>query len=104
MRTSDIFNSIWSSFNVADLYQVRRLLEQSIALDPNYTQGQLDEAHAEAAEVLRIDPKYTIDGTQRRLALFKRAPRTPSIFSTACARRDCRRDNKLRHANSWCTV
>jgi adenylate cyclase len=34
--------------------------------------GQLDEAHAEAAEVLRIDPKYTIDGTQRRLALFKR--------------------------------
>ena len=34
--------------------------------------GQLDEAHAEAAEVLQIDPKYTIDGTQRRLALFKR--------------------------------
>jgi adenylate cyclase len=34
--------------------------------------GQLDEARAEAAEVLRIDPKYTIDGTQRRLALFKR--------------------------------
>jgi adenylate cyclase len=30
-----------------------------------------DEAHAEAAEVLRIDPKFTIDGTQRRLALFK---------------------------------
>ena len=34
--------------------------------------GQLDEAHAEAAEILRIDPKYTIDGTQRQLALFKR--------------------------------
>ena len=34
--------------------------------------GQLDEARAEAAEVLRLDPKYTIDGTQRRLALFKR--------------------------------
>jgi adenylate cyclase len=34
--------------------------------------GQLDEARAEAAEVLRIDPKYTIDGTQRRLALYKR--------------------------------
>jgi adenylate cyclase len=33
---------------------------------------QLDEARAEAAEVLRIDPNYTIDGTQRRLALFKR--------------------------------
>src|SRR5262249_40276237 len=35
--------------------------------------GQLDEAHAEAAEILRIDPKYTIDGTQRQLAQFKRA-------------------------------
>jgi adenylate cyclase len=34
--------------------------------------GYLAEAHAEAAEVLRIDPKFTIDGTQRRLALFKR--------------------------------
>jgi adenylate cyclase len=34
--------------------------------------GQLDEAHAEAAEILRIDPKYTIDGTQRQMALFKR--------------------------------
>jgi len=33
---------------------------------------QLDEARGEAAEVLRIDPNYTIDGTQRRLALFKR--------------------------------
>jgi adenylate cyclase len=34
--------------------------------------GRLDEAHAEAAEVLRIDPKFTIDSTQRRQALFKR--------------------------------
>jgi adenylate cyclase len=33
--------------------------------------GRLDEARAEAAEVLRIDPKYTIDGTQRRLALYR---------------------------------
>jgi adenylate cyclase len=33
---------------------------------------QLDEARAEAAEILRIDRNYTIDGTQRRLALFKR--------------------------------
>jgi adenylate cyclase len=34
--------------------------------------GRLDEAHAEAAQILRIDPKYTIEGTQRQLALFKR--------------------------------
>ena len=42
--------------------------------------GRLDEAHAEAAEVLRIDPKYTIDGTQRRLALFKRPEDAEHLF------------------------
>ena len=48
--------------------------------------GRLDEAHAEAAEVLRIDPKFTIDGTQRR-RLSSNASRIRSICSTACARR-----------------
>jgi adenylate cyclase len=42
--------------------------------------GRLDEAHAEAAEVLRLDPKYTIDGTQRRLALFKRPEDAEHLF------------------------
>jgi adenylate cyclase len=42
--------------------------------------GQLDEAHAAAAEVLRIDPKYTIDGTQRRLARFKRPEDVEHLF------------------------
>jgi adenylate cyclase len=42
--------------------------------------GQLDEARAEAAEVLRIDPKYTIDGTQRRSSLFKRPEDTEHLF------------------------
>jgi adenylate cyclase len=42
--------------------------------------GQLDEAHAEAAEVLRIDPNYTIDGTQRRLARFKRPEDAEHLF------------------------
>jgi adenylate cyclase len=42
--------------------------------------GHLDEARAEAAEVLRIDPKYTIDGTQRRLALFKRPEDVEHLF------------------------
>ena len=42
--------------------------------------GQLDEARAEAAEVLRIDPKYTIDGTQRRLALYKRPEDAEHLF------------------------
>ena len=42
--------------------------------------GRLDEARAEAAEVLRIDPKYTIDGTQRRLALFTRPEEAEHMF------------------------
>jgi adenylate cyclase len=42
--------------------------------------GQLDEARAEAAELLQLDPKYTIDGTQRRLALNKRPEDTEHLL------------------------
>jgi adenylate cyclase len=35
--------------------------------------GQLEDAHAEAAEVLRINPKYSIGGTQKRVSALKRA-------------------------------
>ena len=42
--------------------------------------GRVDEAHAEAAEVLRLDPKYTIDGTQRRLGLHKRPEDAEHLF------------------------
>src|SRR5262245_39494581 len=57
--------------------------------------GRLAEAQAEAAEVLRIDQKYTLGGTQRRLALFKR-PRMLSISLMACARLACRSDHLAR--------
>ena len=42
--------------------------------------GRLDEARAEAAEVLRIEPKYTIDGTERRLFLYKRPEDAEHLF------------------------
>ena len=42
--------------------------------------GRLDEAHAEAAEALRIDPKFTIDGTARRLALNNRPEEAEHLF------------------------
>jgi adenylate cyclase len=42
--------------------------------------GRLAEAHAEAAEALRIDPKFTIAGTARRLALNKRPEDTEHLF------------------------
>ena len=35
--------------------------------------GQLEDAHAEAAEVLRINPKYSIGSTQKRVFILKRA-------------------------------
>jgi adenylate cyclase len=35
--------------------------------------GQLEDAHAEAAEVLRVNAKYTIGGTQKRVSILKRA-------------------------------
>jgi len=58
-----------------------RMRQGHVWLAANLAQlGRLEEAHAEAAEVLRLDPKYTIDGTQRRLALFKRPEDAEHLF------------------------
>ena len=35
--------------------------------------GRLEDAHIEAAEVLRLNPKYSINGTQKRVSNLKRA-------------------------------
>ncbi len=63
----------------------RRWLREAIGRAPNhqyghawlaatYAQlGQLEDAHAEAAEVLRVNAKYTIGGTQKRVSILKRA-------------------------------
>jgi adenylate cyclase len=51
--------------------------------------GQLEEAKAEAAEVLRVNPGFTIEAGN--LWPFTRSPGTPSIASMACARRGCLR-------------
>jgi adenylate cyclase len=42
--------------------------------------GRLDDARAEAAEVLRIQPTYTINGTQTQLSVFKKAQDTAHFF------------------------
>jgi len=42
--------------------------------------GKLEEARAEAAEVLRIEPKWTIEGTQARLSTFKRPEDAEHFF------------------------
>ena len=40
----------------------------------------LDEARAEAAEVLRLMPSYTITGTAKRIAQFKHAKDAEHLF------------------------
>jgi adenylate cyclase len=42
--------------------------------------GRLEEARSEAAEALRIDPKWTINGVARRLFSFKRADDREHFF------------------------
>jgi adenylate cyclase len=66
-------------------------LREAVARSPNhmyghawlaatYAQlGQLENARAEAAEVLRINPKYTIYATQTRTSVFKRAEDTEHL-------------------------
>jgi adenylate cyclase len=57
--------------------RVPNMRQGHVFLAANLAQfGRLDEARATTAEILRIDPKYTIDGTQRQLALFKRSEDT----------------------------
>jgi adenylate cyclase len=68
------------------------LLREFTSRSPNVSQGhivlaaclaqlgRLDEARAEAAEVLRIDRNYTNDGTQRRMSLFERPEDAEHLF------------------------
>jgi adenylate cyclase len=42
--------------------------------------GNIEQAGAEAAEVLRIEPRYTIEGTQARLTPFKRPEDAEHFF------------------------
>jgi len=65
-------------------YEAQRWLHEATGRAPNhqyghaflaatYAQlGQLEDAHAEAAEVLRLNPKYTVSG-QKKVSVFKRA-------------------------------
>jgi adenylate cyclase len=68
--------------------RVSKLREAHGCLAAAYAQlGQMEEARA-AADVLRVQPNYTISGTSMRLFCFK-DPRTPSISLMSCAKRDC---------------
>jgi adenylate cyclase len=91
-RPSASFNLGFARYMLKQYSEALPLLREFASRAPNVSQGhiflaaslaqlgQLDEAQAEAAEVLRIDPKYTIDGTQRRLALYKRPEDAEHLF------------------------
>ena len=52
-----------------------------VFLAATYAQlGNIEQARAEAAEVLRIEPEYTIEGTQARLTPFKRPEDAEHFF------------------------
>jgi adenylate cyclase len=52
-----------------------------VFLAATYAQlGNIEQARAEAAEVLRIEPRYTIGGTQARLTPFKRPEDAEHFF------------------------
>jgi adenylate cyclase len=72
--------------------QALLLLQECVSRMPNsrpghcllpatYAQlGNTEKARAEVAEVLRIEPKYTIEGTQARLSGFKRTEDAERYF------------------------
>jgi adenylate cyclase len=68
-----------------EYHDARQWLSEAIGRAPNhqyghaflaatYAQlGRLEDARAEAAEVLRLNPRYSINGTQKRVSNLKRA-------------------------------
>jgi adenylate cyclase len=80
MRAADALASYWSSIELEDLYRARRLLEQSLSVDPNYARAYsmlsttyviawlnrldgdylnpaiLDRAHELARRAVQLDP------------------------------------------------
>jgi adenylate cyclase len=59
LRAADVHAAFWSSFNVADLYAVRRFLEQSLAIDPNYARAYAKLAWThQAAWINALDDDY----------------------------------------------
>jgi adenylate cyclase len=72
--------------------QALAALRDSVSRAPNFRSGhgwlaatyaqlgRMEEARAEAAEVLRIHPDYTVTGTARRIMAFKSAEDAEHFF------------------------
>jgi adenylate cyclase len=85
----DPFHAPWACFTMGAAYFVLKDYPRALAILQDYASrvpdaafgllaathaqlGQLDEARAEVAKLLRLRPGYTISGTARHLAAFKR--------------------------------
>jgi adenylate cyclase len=79
-------------YTLKEYSQALPLLQESVSRMPNsriphcllaatYAQlGDIEKARAEAAEALRIEPQYTIEGTQARMSGFKRTEDAEHFF------------------------
>jgi adenylate cyclase len=87
LRAADVHASFFPAFRVADLYEVRRLLEQSLAIDPNYARAcaRLSWTHF-SAWVEPLDGDYlkpeTLDRAhQLARRAFQLAPNLPEAHA-----------------------
>jgi adenylate cyclase len=73
LRAAEKHASYWSAFNASDLYEVRRLLEQSVAIDPNYARAyaRLSWTHL-TAYVNPLDSDYLNPAALDRAYLLAR--------------------------------
>ena len=82
----------WAHYMLKEYSQAIPLLLECVARAPNFPSGhgllaatfgqlgRLDEARAEAAEVLRVLPSYTITGTTKRISQYKLAKDAEHVF------------------------
>jgi adenylate cyclase len=68
LQAADRLASFWSSFEATELYEIRRLLEQSLAIDPNYAR-----AYARLAWTHLSAWMNKLDGDYRNPAAIDRA-------------------------------
>ena len=124
LRAGDMFPSYYSSFEPAVLYEARRLLEQSLAIDPNYARAcarlsythftawvepldadylkptTLDRAHHLARKAVQLDPNLPEAHAALGLVLVRRREHDAGIaaFERAVALNPSFTDWRFAHA------
>ena len=103
LRAADMHASFFPRFSVAELYEVRRLLEQSLAIDPHYARAcaklswthfsawvepldadygkpeSLDRAHQLALRAIQLDPNLPEAHSRLGMVLIRRREHSAGI-------------------------